>query len=44
MNRDKTIMIRLTVDEKKKIEKAADSTPTSVWARQKLLDMVKREK
>lgn len=40
MNRDKTIMLRLTADEKKKIEKAADSTPTAVWARQKLLDLV----
>ena len=41
MTRNKTIMLRLTANEKKQIEKAADSTPTAVWARQKLLDLVK---
>lgn len=44
MSRDKTIMLRLTQEEKEKIEKASDSTPTAVWARQKLLDSIKEDK
>ena len=44
--RDKTIMVRLTKDEKEALDKAAKQKhlPTAVWVRQVLLDKVKDSK